>query len=60
MGFQASLVVSIIVTGLVTDYVGPAHVRLVVLGTALVSLAPLLLWSRAVRWLERHETAISH
>ncbi len=55
MGFQASLVISIIVTGLITDYVGPANVRGVVLGTALISLLPLILWSRAVRWFARHE-----
>jgi MFS family permease len=48
MGFQASLVTSIIITGLVTNQVGPAHVRAVVWGTALVSLVPLSLWSWAV------------
>lgn len=48
MGFQASLVISIIITGLAANQVGPAHVRAVVWGTALASLLPLGLWSWAV------------
>jgi MFS family permease len=59
MGFQVSLVVGIIVTGLITDYVGPAHVRAVVWGTALISLLPLFLWLRAVRWFD-HRDGIGH
>ncbi|MBI5958012.1 MAG: MFS transporter [Chloroflexi bacterium] len=44
IGFQASLVTSIIVTGLITDLVGAEHVRAVVWGTALISLIPLGIW----------------
>jgi MFS family permease len=51
-GFQASLVVGIIVTGLITDYVGSDHVRGVVLGSAVISLMPLITWLWAVRWFE--------
>jgi MFS family permease len=54
MGFQVSLVISIIVTGFLVDVIGPAHVRSIVLGTALISLMPLVLWSRAVQWFEQH------
>jgi MFS family permease len=52
--FQASLVIGIIVTGIVVDVVGAEHVRTVVVGTALISLLPLALWLRAVRWFEHH------
>jgi len=55
MGFQASLVAGIIVTGLITNAIGSDHARSVVWGTALVSLVPLFLWSRAAQWLERHD-----
>jgi NRE family putative nickel resistance protein-like MFS transporter len=55
--FQASLVIGIIVTGIVVDIVGAEHVRAVVIGTALISLLPLALWLRALRWFEHHEEA---
>jgi NRE family putative nickel resistance protein-like MFS transporter len=55
--FQASLVIGIIATGVVVDVVGAEHVRAVVIGTALISLLPLALWLRALRWFEHHEEA---
>ncbi|RPI98861.1 MAG: hypothetical protein EHM39_07465, partial [Chloroflexi bacterium] len=56
-GFQASLVVSIIVTGLVIDAIGSEHVRAVAFATGLISLLPLILWLRALRWFERRDDA---
>ncbi len=55
--FQASLVVGIIVTGMVIDAVGSEHVRAVAFGSALISLLPLVLWLRALRWFERRDAA---
>jgi MFS family permease len=55
--FQASLVIGIIATGVVVDIVGAEHVRAVVVGTALISLLPLAVWLRALRWFEHHAEA---
>jgi hypothetical protein len=54
-GFQLVTTLSIFVTGQVIDLIGDENVRQVVTGLSFVSLVPLILWSLAVRWLERRE-----
>lgn len=53
-GFQLMAVVSIIVTGLALEVWGDGAVREIVTATGLLSLIPLIAWTAAVRWLERH------
>ncbi|MFN8420267.1 MAG: MFS transporter [Anaerolineae bacterium] len=62
IGWQASLVISIIITGFLLEQLGEESVRAVVFGTGVVSVIVLLLWTQAVRWLENYEsrTAASH
>jgi MFS family permease len=55
MGFRLSTVLSIVITGWVIDQVGIDSVRNVVLGTALISLVPLVLWTLALPWMERQD-----
>ncbi|MCU0512837.1 MAG: MFS transporter [Anaerolineae bacterium] len=54
-GFQAATVVSVLITGWLTAEATVEQVRWIVVGTGLLSLAPLLLWALALRWL--NETA---
>lgn len=54
-GFYFTSIISTVVTGTLTDALGVENVRQIVIGTGLVSLAPLLLWIVVVSWLERRE-----
>jgi MFS family permease len=54
-GFQLATVLSVIVTGQLLERFGSSAARSVVLGTALVSLVPLVLWSLALPWIERQD-----
>lgn len=56
-GFQLATVLSTVVTGLVVEVVGNSNAPAIVLGTAGVSLLPLIVWAAITRWLEQHPTA---
>ncbi len=52
-GFQLASVVSIIITGWVLDKLTDASVQNIVIGTGVISLIPLIVWSLAIPWIER-------
>jgi MFS family permease len=54
-GFQFATVISVLITGWLIDQAGISQVRWIVLGTAVVSLIPLVLWTIALPAIERHE-----
>ncbi len=54
-GFQLSGVLSTLVVGALVDALGSQQARTISLGSAVVSLIPLVLWTAAVVWLERRE-----
>jgi predicted MFS family arabinose efflux permease len=54
-GFQLMTVISVIITGILADRAIGDQVRVIVLGTGLVSLIPLSLWSIVVPRLEHWE-----
>jgi hypothetical protein len=58
-GFQLATVISIVVTGAALEAWGSEQARALVFATAAASLAPLILWALAVRWIERRETIIT-
>ena len=53
--FQFMSVAGVVVTGWIVQQVGTEGVRAVVLGTGVVSLIPLALWTMAIPWIERQE-----
>lgn len=53
-GFQLATVVSTVITGAITEGVTAEGVRAVILGTAVVSFLPFLLWTLALPWIESH------
>jgi uncharacterized membrane protein len=57
MGFYLATVISTPIHGALIDLVGPANAQWVALGTTLVALGPLLIWSWVVRWLEKRPQA---
>jgi MFS family permease len=58
-GFQLSTVLSTIVTGLILETAGSARAPAIVLGTAVVSLIPLVVWMWIVRWIERRDERLA-
>jgi MFS family permease len=55
--FQLATALSIVITGAALEALGNEAIRVVTLGTAVVSLIPLLIWGLAVRWIEGRERA---
>lgn len=51
-GFRLATVISIFVTGWLTNQASVAQVREVVWATGMISLIPLFLWTLALRWIE--------
>jgi MFS family permease len=58
-GFQLSTVLSTIVTSTLLQVFGNAQAPAVVIGTGVVSLLPLALWSLALPWIARQEASES-
>jgi MFS family permease len=56
-GFQLSTVVSVLVTGWLVEHMATANVPGIAIGTGLVSLIPLVLWTLAVPWIARKDMA---
>jgi MFS family permease len=56
-GFQLSTVVSVLVTGWLIEHIDTTNVPGIALGTGLVSLIPLVLWTLAVPWIARKDVA---
>lgn len=52
-GYYLAITISTLVTGLVIDSLGKSNAQQITLGTAVVSLVPLLVWIATVIWLER-------
>ncbi len=52
-GFHLMATISIITVGVFTQIVGDENIRQVVIGTGVVSIIPLLLWTLMIVWLER-------
>jgi MFS family permease len=52
-GFQLATVVSIIITGWLLDQLPASAVQLIVIGTGVASLIPLIGWTMAIPWIER-------
>ncbi|MEP6985880.1 MAG: MFS transporter [Chloroflexota bacterium] len=52
-GFQLASVVSIIITGWLLDRLKDIPVQNFVIGTGIVSLIPLIVWTLALPWIER-------
>lgn len=58
-GFQLSTVLSTIVTSALLQVLGNAQAPAVVIGTGIVSLLPLALWTLALPWIARQEASDS-
>jgi predicted MFS family arabinose efflux permease len=54
-GFYLATVISTIVHGSLVDTIGSENVRVIALGTAVVSIIPLVVWAAVVRRLEIYE-----
>lgn len=54
-GFQLATVVSTLIHGLLIDLVGAEQVRIIAIGTAVVSVLPVLFWMFMLPRLERYE-----
>ena len=54
-GFELAQSIGIVVIGLLIDAVGNQGIQAIVFGSALVSLAPLLIWARIARILDKRE-----
>ncbi|MDE2637276.1 MAG: MFS transporter [Chloroflexota bacterium] len=52
-GFELAQSIGIVVLGLLIDAVGNAGIQSIVFGAALISLAPLFIWTRIVQLLEK-------
>jgi MFS family permease len=52
-GFQLATVISTIITGALTEQAAPDVLRSVVIGTAILSFIPCILWMLALPWIER-------
>ena len=55
-GFELVQSIGIVVIGVLIDAAGSQSIQAIVFGSALVSLAPLLVWGRIVQWLEKRES----
>jgi len=55
-GFELVQSIGIVVIGVLIDAAGIQGIQAIVLGAAMVSLAPLLIWARIVQWLEKQES----
>lgn len=55
-GFELVQSIGIVVIGVLIDAAGSQSIQAIVFGSALVSLAPLLIWGRIVQWLEKRES----
>ncbi|MEP7287636.1 MAG: MFS transporter [Chloroflexota bacterium] len=55
-GIQISTAMGLLQTGTLNYQAGSAEVRAIVLGTALISVIPLALWTVALPWMERQVT----
>lgn len=55
-GFQLATVVSTLIHGLLIDLIGAEQVRVIAIGTAVVSVIPVLFWMFMLPRLERYET----
>ncbi len=55
-GFELMHSISIIVIGVLIDAAGADSIQAIVFGSALISLAPLLIWARIAQWLEAWES----
>ena len=53
--FEMVQSIGIVVIGLLIDAAGTDSIQAIVYGAALASIAPLLIWTRLVFWLERRE-----
>ena len=53
-GFQLATVISTIITGALAEQAGPDLLRSVVIGTAILSLIPCILWTLSLPWIEKH------
>ncbi len=53
--FEMVQSIGIVVIGLLIDAAGADSIQAIVYGAALASIAPLLIWTRLVFWLERRE-----
>ncbi len=55
-GYYLAITFSTLITGILIDTLGSAHIRSITVGTGLMSIIPLLIWVATVLWLERRET----
>lgn len=53
-GFQLATVISTIITGALTQQASPDLLRSVVIGTAILSFIPCVLWTLSLPWIEKH------
>ncbi len=56
-GFHLMATISIITVGVFTQMVGDENIRQVVIGTGIVSIIPLILWTLMVAWLGRRKNS---
>lgn len=54
-GYYLAITFSTLVTGLLIDMLGSAHIRDITIGTGIASLIPFLIWTALALWLERRE-----
>ncbi len=52
-GFYLATTISTLITGVLIDTLGAENVRWIVIGSGVISIIPLALWTLTVSWLER-------